>query len=177
MPACKDLDFSSYFAALRDNMEKGLDPAFTAVHNVSVEGRLTALHAWFDSSAEQKLLGLISVGTSELHSHEHRLLFSVPHLDQDALDDWWAYSLKLQQALVPSDAYHLFTLVSVVLVCGSCEPAALRRLRRLRSEQNYELPRAGWSSVRLALIDASTGKISTNRAGAPLTALLRPALP
>lgn len=170
-------DFSVYFTTLRDNMEKGLDDAFHTVHNVSVEGRLTALHAWFDSHAEQKVLGLISVGASVLHSHEHRLLFSVPHLDKDTFEDWWQYTLSLQQALVKPDSYHLFSLISVILVCNDCDPAVLRRLRRCNSEINYRQPESGWSSVRLAIVVASTGKIHVNRQGAPLANLLRPALP
>lgn len=171
------VDFSVYFTKLRDNMENGLDDAFQSVHNVSVEGRLTALHAWFESYAEQKVLGLISVGASTLHSNEHRLLFSVPHLDKDTLEDWWQYALTLQKNLVKPDPHHLFTLISVVLVCRECDPAALRRLRRYASEVNYRAPQSGWSSIRLAVVDASSGKIHANRLGAPLVNLLRPALP
>ena len=53
------VDFSVYFTKLRDNMENVLDNAFQSVHNVSAEGRLTALHDWCESYAEQKVLGLI----------------------------------------------------------------------------------------------------------------------
>ncbi|MFQ6831646.1 hypothetical protein, partial [Butyricicoccus pullicaecorum] len=70
-----------------------------------------------------------------------------------------------------------FTLISVVLVCRECDPAALRRLRRYASEVNYRAPESGWSSIRLAVVDASSGKIHANRLGAPLVNLLRPALP
>lgn len=173
----KTLDFPTYFTTLRDNVERTLDPTFQTVRNVSVSGRLTALHAWFDSIAEQKLLGVIPVGGSTLHSHEHRLLFSVPHFDRAALDDWWNYALALQKTLVCPDASHQFSLISLILVCNSCDSAALRRLTWRSSNVNYHDPENGWSEVRFAVIDASTGKISGNRAAAPLITLLRPAQP
>src|SRR5699024_12401798 len=49
--------------------------------------------------------------------------------------------------------HHLFTLISVVLVCRECDPAALRRLRRYASEVNYRAPESGWSSIRLAVVE------------------------
>lgn len=173
----KTLDFPTYFTTLRDNMERTLDPSFQTVRNVSVNDRLTALHAWFDSLAEQKLLGVIPIGGSTLHSHEHRLLFSVPRFDRTALDDWWNYALALQKTLVHPDPSHQFSLISLILVCGSCEPAALRRLTWRSSSVNYHSPQSGWSEIRFAVIDASTGKISANRAAAPLVTLLRPVQP
>ena len=177
MQTNKTPDLSTYFAAFRDNLEAGLDKAFNSMRNVSVEGRLTALHAWFDSDSEQKVLGVIPIGGAMLHSHEHRLLFSVPALDLGALDAWWDYAKGLQHTLVRADPLHQFSIISLILVCGSCEGAALRRLRRLSSDVNYRPPATGWSTVRMAVVDASTGKVSTNRAGAPLAAILRQAQP
>ena len=170
-------NLSTYFAAFRDKLEAGLDPAFTALRNVSVDGRLTALHAWFDSDYEQKVLGVIPIGGALLHSHEHRLLFSAPSLDRAALDAWWDYAKGLQHTLVRADPLHQFSIISLILVCGSCEPAALRRLRRLSSDLTYRPPATGWSTVRMAAVDVSTGKITVNRAGAPRTAILRRAQP
>lgn len=171
------MDFSTYLVALRDRMTAGLEKPFRSELGVAVCGRVAALHAWFDANANPKLLGLVQIGGAPTHSHEHRLLFAVPELTEQALDDWWNYARKVQEELVRPDAAHGFTLISLVLLYQTAEPRALRRMRRLASEVSYGKPGAGWSSIRLAAVEAGTGKITANRLGAALTDVLRPALP
>lgn len=172
-----ETNFPTYFAAWRDAIEQNLDSVFQHTRNVSVADRLTALHAWFDSNTELKMLGVIPVGGPPVHSHEHRLLFAVPHFDRAALDDWWAYAQQVQQTLVEPDASHQFTLISIILVCDTADRAALSRLRWRASEVTYHKPQNGWSSIRFAVIHAGSDKIASNRAGAPLADLLRAAKP
>ncbi|MBS5165678.1 MAG: hypothetical protein KHY77_08000 [Butyricicoccus pullicaecorum] len=170
-------NFSTYFAAWRDAIEQNLNPAFQHTRNVSIADRLTALHAWFDSDTELKLLGVIPVGGPPVHSHEHRLVFAVPHLDRAALDDWWTYAQQVQKTLVQPDISHQFTWVSIVLICETADRAALSRLRWRSSEVTYHKPQNGWSSIRFAVIQKNSDKIVSNRAGAPLADLLRAAKP
>ncbi len=173
----KQENFPVYFTAWRDSIESHLDPLFHSRRNVSIADRLTALHAQFDSNIEQKMLGVIPIGGAPVHSHEHRLLFSEPHLDRAALDDWWHYAQKVQCTLVQPDASHQFTLISIILICQAADTSALARLRWRTSEVSYRKPQAGWSSVRFSVIDMHSKKITSNRAGAPLTDLLRAATP
>lgn len=172
-----ETNFPTYFASWRDAIEQSLDNVFEHTRNVSVADRLTALHAWFDSNTELKMLGIIPVGGPPVHSHEHRLLFAVPHFDRAALDDWWNYAKEVQKTLVQPDAAHQFTLISIILVCDTADPSALSRLRWRASEVTYRKPQNGWSSIRFAVINAASGKITSNRAGAPLADLLRTAIP
>lgn len=167
------MDFSTSFIALRDRLCSRLDAAFQVRQNDTVCGRAAALHAWFDSDAEAKFMGVISLGGSVTHSHEHRLLYAVPQLTEQALADWWAFAHQCQRELVQADANHQFTLISLILVYETAEPRALRRLRRLSSEVNYRKPQFGWSSIRLCAADAASGKTTTNRMGVPLAELLR----
>lgn len=167
-----ETNFPIYFAAWRNAIEKNLDSVFQHTRNISIADRLTALHAWFDSDTELKMLGVIPVGGPPVHSHEHRLLFAVPHLDRAAFDDWWAYAQQVQETLVEPNASHQFTLISIILVCETAERAALNRLRWRASEITYHKPQNGWSSVRFAVIDAKNEKIFCNRAGKPLADIL-----
>ncbi len=173
----KQENFPVYFTAWRDSIESHLDPLFHSKRNVSIADRLTALHARFDSNMEPKMLGVIPIGGAPVHSHEHRLLFSAPHLDRAALDDWWKYAQELQRILVQPDASHQFTLISLILICPSADSSALSRLRWRASEISYRKPQSGWSSVRFSVIDMQSGRITSNRAGAPLTDLLRASVP
>lgn len=170
-----ETNFPTYFATWRDQIEQNLDPSFQHTRNVSVANRLTALHAWFDSNTELKMMGVIPLGGPPVHSHEHRLVFAVPHFDRAALDDWWEYAKQVQNTLVQSDASHQFTLISIILVCSTADSSALSRLRWRASEVTYRKPQNGWSSIRFAVINAASDKITSNRAGAPLVDLLRAA--
>lgn len=166
-------DYSAALVALRDRLAAGLTAPFHTEQNVPVCGRVCALHAWFDEAAEAKFMGLLSMGGAVTHSHEHRMLFAVPDLTDEALDDWWAFARCCQDELVCPDAAHQFTLISFYLVYGAASPRALRRLRRLSSEINYKKPQFGWSSIRLCAVEAGSGKTTVNRMGKPLAELLR----
>ncbi len=173
----KQENFPAYFTAWRDSIESHLDPVFQSKRNILVGNRLTALHAQFDSNIEPKMLGVIPIGGPPVHSHEHRLLFSMPHFDRAALDDWWGYAQEVQKTLVSADPSHQFTLISIILICHSADTSALTRLRWRASEISYRKPQAGWSSIRFSVINMESGKITSNRAGAPLADLLRAATP
>lgn len=174
---CIKTSFPTCFAAWRNAIEHSLNPIFQHMRNVSVADRLTALHAWFDSSAQPKLFGMIRVDGSSVHSHEHRLLFAVPHFDRAALEDWWSYAKTVQQRLVQPDALHQFTFISIILICDTADSSALSRLRWRKSEVTYHKPQNGWSSIRFAVIHAASNQITSNRVGTPLADLLRTAKP
>lgn len=81
------MDFSTEFVALRDKLLNGQDPHFRSQQNVQVSGRMAALLSVFNSRTPRKILGLMPTGGTS-HAHEYRLLFAVPSLDEQTLDDW-----------------------------------------------------------------------------------------
>ena len=85
------MDFSTEFVALRDKLLNGQDPHFRSQQNVQVSGRMAALLSVFNSRTPRKILGLMPTGGTS-HAHEYRLLFAVPSLDEQTLDDWWKYA-------------------------------------------------------------------------------------
>ena len=154
------MDFSTEFVALRDKLLNGQDPHFRSQQNVQVSGRMAAL------------LSVFNCGTS--HAHEYRLLFAVPSLDEQTLDDWWQYAQQVSAELVKPDENHDFSLLSVILAAGETDKAVLKKLKKLSDERKYQSGKHGWSSIRLAVVDLDTHKVHTNRMGDSLKNILQP---
>lgn len=169
------MDFSAEFVALRDRMVQGLDKAFVTTQNTEVAGRVAASLSRFDAISHKKLLGLVSLNTSS-HAHEYRLLFAAPELDEAALEDWWEYAKRAEQALVQPDAAHDFSILSLILVTQQAGRDVQKKMRRLSAEHQFEGGKHGWSSVHFAVVDLGAHKVYTNRMGAPLKNILQPIL-
>ena len=92
------MDFSTEFVALRDKLLNRQDPHFRSQQNVQVSGRMAALLSVFNSRTPRKILGLMPTGGTS-HAHEYRLLFAVPSLDEQTLDDWWKYAQQVSAEL------------------------------------------------------------------------------
>ena len=124
------MDFSTEFVALRDKLLNGQDPHFRSQQNVQVSGRIAALLSVFNSRTPRKILGLMPTGGTS-HAHEYRLLFAVPSLDEQTLDDWWKYAQQVSAELVKPDENHDFSLLSVILAAGKTDKSVLKKLKKL----------------------------------------------
>ena len=169
------MDFSTEFVAFRDRLIASQDKAFITNLNAQVAGRTMAAISSFELDSERKVLGVISTG-GKSHAHEYRLLFAVPELSEQDLQDWWAYAEKAERELVQPDRRHEFSIVSVILVTASAASAVPKKLRRLLGGRDFTNIGQGWSSIRLAVVDLGAHKVHTNRMGDPLKNILKPFL-
>ena len=164
-------DFPEQFIAYTRKLETTLPKEFSVKRMVDCCGRVAALYAAYSNQEQKKLMGIMPTG-SVTHCHEFRLVYAVPVFNMEALADWWNFACKLQKDIVPVDNTHEFSMVSLILVAGGAGWAAPRKLKGKSSEQVYEKPDSGWSSVRVALVDLQNNKIYASRMGAPLRELL-----
>lgn len=167
------MDFSTDFITLRDRMAAGQDGQFVSRVNTEVCGKMAALYSALGLDAERKILGLVPTG-GKSHAHEYRLLFAAPALDEAQLDGWWDYIRQVENELVRPDADHVFSMVSLILVAEQTDKKLQKKLRRLAAERKFDKPAAGWSSVRIAVVDLAAHKIYTNRLGETLKNVLAP---
>lgn len=169
------MDFSTEFVSFRDRLAEGQDKAFVSHQNVPVAGRIAALFSSFGVDAERKLLGLVPMGNIT-HAHEYRLLFAVPELNEQSLEDWWRYAESAERELVQPDASHEFSIVSVILATGSVEKAVRKKLKKLSGGRDFSREGRGWSTVRMAVVELDGLRLHTNRMGDPLKNILEPIL-
>lgn len=160
-------NFSERFVDFVNRVEQDLPKQFTPQRMMKIGGRIAALYAEYSVDEKKKLMGLMPLNMSS-HCHEYRLLYAVPSMDVTALEDWWEFARDLQKEIVPIDPMHEFSMVSLILVAGDVTRDAARKLKGKASELRYEKPNAGWSSIRIALVDLDSRKIHVNRMGAPL---------
>ncbi len=170
------MDFSSAFVSLRERMSEGQDKQFENRMNVEVAGRTAALLSSFGVASQRKLLGMVPMGGAT-HAHEYRLLFAAPGLTEQGLADWWEYALAAEQELVQPDTTHEFSLVSLILAADGVDRAMQKKIKRFAAERHFSgADQSGWSAVRIAVADLSTGKVHTNALGEPLRGILKPFL-
>ncbi len=130
------MDFSTEFVALRDKLLNGQDPHFRSQQNVQVSGRMAALLSVFNSRTPRKILGLMPTGGTS-HAHEYRLLFAVPSLDEQTLDDWWKYAQQVSAELVKPDETTTIFAVFGHLAAGDWTNV-LKKLKKLSDERKYQ---------------------------------------
>ena len=169
------MDFSTEFVAFRDRMLAGQDKAFTVQMSAQVAGRMAASFSSFRVDSERKLLGLVPLGNTN-HAHEYRLLFAVPELDAQSLQDWWKYAEAAERELVKPDRAHEFSIVSIILVTEKLDRTVPKKLKKLMGGRDFSNIGRGWSSVRMAVIDLAERKIHVSRTGDPLKNVLKPFL-
>ena len=165
-------NFSESFIDFVNRVEQSLPKQFKPVRMMEHNGRVAALTAEYSTSEKKKLMGIMPLNTTS-HCHEYRLLYAAPSMDLAALEDWWEFARDVQKEIVPVDPLHEFSMVSLILVSGEVDKAVIHKLKGKISELRYEKPDAGWSSIRVALVDLEHGKIYINRMGAPLRALIK----
>ncbi|MGM9611870.1 MAG: hypothetical protein ACI3XZ_00050 [Butyricicoccus sp.] len=165
-------NFSENFIEFVNRVEQALPKQFVPVRMTEHNGRVAALTAEYSISEKRKLMGIMPTGSTS-HCHEFRLLYAVPTMDLAALEDWWEFARGVQREIVPVDPLHEFSMVSLILVSGEVDKAVIRKLKGKASELRYDKPNAGWSSVRIALVDLESRKIHVNRMGAPLRDLIK----
>ncbi len=168
------MGFPEKFVEFRDRIKNGQAEEFTARENVEVAGRTVALKSSCSITSERRVLGIMPAGVG--HAHEHRILVSVPVLDERTLLEWWRYGGRVMDELTHPDDTHSFTIISLILAVQSVESKAVKMLRRSYEHRDYAACHGGWASLRAAAVELDTGKIYTSRDGAPLKNILKPLL-
>ena len=169
------MQFSEKFISLREALQAQSDPAFSHMCNVTLCDRPVALHSTVRIDTKVKILGVIE--TKEVaYSAEQRVFALEPQpLTADSLKDWWEFGHRFVDECLVIEAGHQFSMMSLLLACPKVDWRVGFKLRRLSYEPRYKDGVLGWSSLRLGVIDLSTGKVYTNSIGTPLADILKKA--
>lgn len=168
-------DFSSLFDRLLDLAEQDMRPHFSLQRDTLVEGRWVALEAFFDLDGERKTFGLIPTGR-RTHCHERCLFIPIEHLTEEDLAEALSYITRVHDHLVAPDKTHEFSLFSLVIVSDGVDKKLRKPLHKYIHDVRHKPPHAGWSSVRVAVVDLPRGTVRTNHMGAALGDRLKPTL-
>ena len=159
-----------------------------------LERLLRAHETWFNVQRDYELAGRTFPGFAVFHelgeryvlsrraklwevaNHEYILFEVTEHLDEAAFCELVDFAKTEGFKLVdPTEPNHMSSNVSLVIIADSTDEGIGRAVRRTRYRKTYKLGLAGWSDLRVAVIDLSvrpSGRVLTNAAGKSLRATL-----
>lgn len=158
-------DFPNRFINIVDQIEKNIPDQFEKKRMVQYGDKIAALSACFTINEEKKWLGIMPTGRST-HCHEFRLVYACPTLNASELKNWWDFLCEQQENLIPVDKDHEFSLVSLVLVCGTVSDDVVKNIKKLDNNIKYnQSGQNGWSNARMVAIDLEKHKIYSSKNG------------
>lgn len=162
-------------ASLRSALEQRLLKAFAPHYDIdAIEdgSSLKAACAFHSRDSQYVLSKKVELWAAE--HHEYLYLFSLPHLDEAAVEEICQKTLDLGSPQVKPHAQHMYTYLTAVVLCDQADEQALRVLQKKKHRREFKLSLHGWMEFRIAAVDLSTDEISTNRAGREFKKSLRP---
>lgn len=101
----------------------------------------------------------------EANSFEYVYLFSVPHLTKEIYDVCEKLAYDKGMARVKPGPNHMYTYITALFVCDSCDEEARKALKRCRLYKSFRMSYWGWMDFHTALAVLPEEKISTNASG------------
>lgn len=160
--------------SLRQALEERLLAIFSSHYDIEPRSGSSALKACcaFHSRDSQYVLSK-KVELWAAEHHEYLYIYSIPHLDEAAVEEMFQKTLELGSPLVKPHAQHMYTYLTALVLCDQADEQALRALQKQKHRREFKLSLHGWMEFRIAAVDLSTGEIHTNRAGKPFGKDLR----
>ena len=112
----------------------------------------------------------------EADSNEYVYIFNVPHLTKEIFQKCRDYAYREGMSRIEPKPGHMCSYITALLICDSCEPDALRALKRTRIYKSFRLSYYGWMDFHAGLIELQTGRIAANGSGRSAAQLLKKTL-
>ena len=112
----------------------------------------------------------------EANSFEYVYLFSVPHLTKELYEQCEKLAYEEGMARIQPGPSHMYTYISAIFLCDSCDEDARRALKRCRLYKSFRMSYWGWMDFHTALAVLPEEKVSTNASGHSAAQVLNRAL-
>lgn len=103
---------------------------------------------------------------------EHVFFVYAPNLDEAAFSREKERILAAEQEYVKPNSDHMYSYITLILICGHIEEPVKQQVRRTRFTKNYRFGVQGYSTVRIAAVDLGDGTFVLNRQGKELKPVL-----
>lgn len=155
-------------SSLRSTLEQRLQTIFSTHYDIDPVqdgSSLKAVCAFHSRDSQYVLSKKVELWAAE--HHEYLYIYSIPHLDEAAVEEMFQKTLELGSPLVKPHAQHMYTYLTALVLCDQADEQALQVLQKKKHRREFKLSLHGWMEFRIAAVDLSTGEIHTNRAGKP----------
>ncbi|MGN0316385.1 MAG: hypothetical protein ACI4E1_00445 [Lachnospira sp.] len=92
-------------------------------------------------------------------------LFSVDNLTEELFRQCEMYALEDGMNRAHIGAGHMYTYITPIFLCDSCEPSAKKALKRCRHSKSFKLGFHGWMDFHVAMFNLADNSISSNKSG------------
>lgn len=149
----------------RTEIEEELLEAYSGYFDIErIDGGLCKAVATYNNFMEKYVLTR-KARLWAAHAHEFIFLFSLDHLDMTGWEKIKDYFMEQGFARMSVDNMHMYSYISPVILADSIDEEVLKLMKRFKYYKSFKLSFYGWTTVRLAALETTTGKIVTNYQG------------
>lgn len=111
----------------------------------------------------------------ETESDEYVWFFSMPHLEEDACDQWirHAYEEGMAKIDLGKQRHHMVTRLTVIFVADSVTASAEKRIRQCRLYHSFQWSLRGWMEFHAVAVDLERESVVSNTYGRETARFLR----
>lgn len=106
-------------------------------------------------------------------SEEFLYLLEFDHLTLPLYEQWRDYVYEDGMSRLNVGPGHMYSFITPVFVCDTCDADAKRALKRCRIYKSFHFSLHGWMDYHAALVELQTGEITANRSGHTTAKLLK----
>jgi len=112
----------------------------------------------------------------QANSHEYVYIFSVPHLTEELYKTLEHYTFTHGMEKIQPGPEHMYSYITMIVLCDTCDEAARRALRRCRIYRSFRLSFWGWMDFHTGLAVLSQHRSWANASGKSLVQMLETTL-
>ena len=129
---------------------------------------------YFDVVRHEEPKGyLVAEAGLHIHSEKYVLVKAAKLWEADNNEYVYIFSAPV---LTKEIFEHMCSYITAIFLCDTCEPDALRALRRTRIYKSFKLAFHGWMDYHTGVVELSTGKTAANGSGRSTAQLLKTTL-
>lgn len=158
-----------------DNLISQYEGYFNVERPHAYGNRVVLAYAQFVQRMEKYVL----VKRAQLYateSYEHVFFVHAPNLNEATWEAEKTFIIEAEKDYVIPHAEHMYTYMTLILLCDHIDEAVKNKIKRLRFTKNYHMALHGYSTVRIAALDLSNETIITNAQGKEIKKVLDNAL-
>ncbi|MCD8125878.1 MAG: hypothetical protein LUE23_12810 [Lachnospiraceae bacterium] len=96
---------------------------------------------------------------------EFLYILDFPHLTPELYREWLDVVRQDGMGRANIGPGHMYSYITPVFVCDSCDAEARKALRRCRIYKSFHFSLHGWIDVHTVLIEVEAGRVTSNRSG------------
>ena len=149
--------------------------SYEAYYNIQMfddeQKPLTARCEFFEHS--QKYVLSKKAELWAVDSEEFLYLLDVPHLTLEIFRKWKDWVCEDGMKRLHIGPGHMYSAITLVFVCDTCGEDARKALKRCRLYKSFHFSLYGWMNLHTLMVEASTGRVDSNRVGAGAAKILK----